>query len=278
MFSHAAEPLSATAHSSTPSSNQTPHPMEILADPTEQNSAMPSLSPFFRSRLRPCVGTTKAWSAKQRSATVTAQSSLMKPDAARLTRETLLVRVRRQHDEAAWAEFVHYYRGYAHSIALRMGVGHHDAEEVVQDVMLQLWKKLPEFQYDSHRGRFRGWLSTVVSNRVKNLFRRKAHEADRLPPSQQEEVKGNLHAALPLTPEEIAEQEWVNYITKMAWERIQDELGANEKNAFEMISQGQQVAEVADKLGIAESSVYVYKKRVLDRLRHEIAQLNEELD
>jgi RNA polymerase sigma factor (sigma-70 family) len=202
----------------------------------------------------------------------------MKPEDAGFTRETLLLRVRRQYDEAAWKEFVYFYSGYVHNIALRMGLRHHDAEEVVQNVMLQLWKKLPEFEYDSCKGRFRGWLCTVAGNEAKTLLRRKARGLDRLTPSEKEELNGYLHEVRPIPSHDLAEQEWVSYVTTMAWNRVQEEFGANEKAAFEMVSKGAAVDEVSRALGIAASSVYVYKKRVVDRLKQEIALLNQELD
>ena len=195
-----------------------------------------------------------------------------------VTRETLLVRVRHQHDEAAWQEFVHYYRGFVFNIARSMGLSHHDAEEVVQTVMVQLWKKLPEFEYDSRKGRFRGWLCTVTANVVKTMIQRKSRDLDRLTPGEQEELASYLHEIKATPNDELAEQEWMGYIITLAWNKVQEELGANEKAAFEMVSQGVAVEEVSQRLGIATSSVYVYKKRVTDRLKLEVARLNEVLD
>jgi len=195
-----------------------------------------------------------------------------------VTRETLLQRVRRQHDQRAWEEFVYYYNGYVYNIASRMGLNHHDAEEVVQNVMLQLWKKLPEFEYDARKGRFRGWLCTVTGNDVKMLLRRKSNNIDRLTPDEKEDLNHYLHKVETSPSEELAEREWVTYITTLAWSRVQEEFGINEKAAFEMVSKGISVDEISKKLGITTSSVYVYKKRVTDRLKKEIVQLNNELD
>jgi RNA polymerase sigma factor (sigma-70 family) len=195
-----------------------------------------------------------------------------------MTRETLLMRVRKQYDEAAWEEFVHYYRGYVYNIARRMGLSHHDAEEAVQTVMVQLWKKLPEFEYDSRRGRFRGWLCTVTSNAVKTMMQRKSRDLDRLTAGEQEELGRYLHEIKTAPGDELAEREWMAYIMTMAWNRVREELGENEKAAFEMVSRGAGVDEVSQKLGITTSSVYVYKKRVTDRLKLVVAELNEELD
>jgi len=67
-------------------------------------------------------------------------------------------------------------------------------------------------------------------------------------------------------------------VLSLAWNRVGQEFGANEKAAFELLAKGAGVEEVSRQLGIATSSVYVYKKRVADRLKQEVARLNRELD
>jgi len=195
-----------------------------------------------------------------------------------VTRETLIKRVRRQRDQAAWEEFVYYYRGYVYNIGRRMGLTHHDAEEVVQTVMLKLWKTLPEFVYDERKGRFRGWLCTVTGNEVKMLLRSRATKLNRLTPDEQHEVRQYLHRVQPEPNKALADREWVTYVSTLAWQRITAEFSDNEKTAFERMSKGDDVEVVAKALGLASSSVYVYKKRVTDRLRQEIVRLNNELD
>ena len=203
--------------------------------------------------------------------------SIPEPDAW-VTRETLIKRVRRQRDQQAWEEFVYYYRGYVYNIACHMGLKHHDAEEVVQTVMLKLWKTLPNFVYDERKGRFRGWLCTVTGNEVKMLLRNRATKLDRLTPDQQYEVRQYLHRVQPEPNQTVADREWVTYVSTLAWQRVSKELSANERTAFERTSKGDPVEAVATTLGLTTSSVYVYKKRVTDRLRQEIVRLNNELD
>lgn len=195
-----------------------------------------------------------------------------------LTRETLLRRVRRQHDQKAWEEFVLYYRGYVNGIALRMGLNHHDAEEIVQTVMLKCWQKLPDFEYDQRKGRFRGWLCTVAGNEVKMLLRRRSQGLNSLTPDKLAEVQEYLRQVDANPTEQMIEREWVTYITTLAWKRIQGDVGEKEKKAFKLISKGATAEAVAKELAITVSSVYVYKKRVQDRLRDEIVLLNNELD
>ena len=51
-----------------------------------------------------------------------------------------------------------------------MDLNHHDAEEIVQKVLLVSWKKLPEFQYDNSK-KFRGWLCDLTFMCVKDFYR-----------------------------------------------------------------------------------------------------------
>jgi len=194
------------------------------------------------------------------------------------TRETLLQRVRRPRDQSAWQEFANAYNGFIHRIACQMGLQHHDAEEVCQNVMLQLWKKLPEFQYDASRGRFRGWLCTMTGNEVRMLVRRRSQDADRLSPEKREALRREIEAAHVIPDEDFAECEWKVYVTLLAWNRVKDSLGKNERRAFELTSRGLSAEKVASKLGITVSSVYVYRKRVKDILTREVMQMNLDLD
>jgi RNA polymerase sigma factor (sigma-70 family) len=82
-----------------------------------------------------------------------------------LTRATLIQRVRDQRDEKSWREFLGHYEPYIYNMLRRMHLNHHDAEDVAQSVNLKVWEKLPEFDYDARKGRFRSWLCAVAVNR-----------------------------------------------------------------------------------------------------------------
>ena len=71
------------------------------------------------------------------------------------TRETLLERIKNPLDESSWEDFVRYYQPFIYGVVRGMRIPHHDAEEIVQTILLKAWKKLPDFEYDRARGRFR---------------------------------------------------------------------------------------------------------------------------
>ena len=63
------------------------------------------------------------------------------------TRKTLIQNIKDQHDTKSWEDFVFYYNRYIYAIISNMNMRHHDAEDIVQRVLLKLWKKLPEFEF-----------------------------------------------------------------------------------------------------------------------------------
>lgn len=193
------------------------------------------------------------------------------------TRQTLLEKIRDKHDDDSWEDFVFYYRQYIYVVVRSMNLHHHDAEEIVQMVLLKVWEKLPDFQYDREKGRFRGWLCRVTGNIVKNYLRSRKSQINRVEKfKQQEEIHYLNSVSLPEI-EKIASREWENYIANIAWKNIENNFKDHVKECFLLMSDDLPVPDIAVKLGISESSVYVYKKRVLDRLFAEINRLERDL-
>jgi RNA polymerase sigma-70 factor (ECF subfamily) len=73
---------------------------------------------------------------------------------------------------SALATLYDRHAGYALAIALRILGDRAEAEEVVQDVFLQLWNA--KLRYDERRGKFTTWLFTVARNRAVDRLRRRA--------------------------------------------------------------------------------------------------------
>src|SRR5438067_8667995 len=87
------------------------------------------------------------------------------------TRLSLVVRLRDPADAAAWRIFVVVYAPAVFAFARRNGLQAADAADVTQDVCRNVSNAMRSFQFDESRGRFRGWLFTVVRNQLK-MFRR----------------------------------------------------------------------------------------------------------
>jgi len=191
------------------------------------------------------------------------------------TRQTLLQRLQNQQDQKSWDEFVLFYQRYIYAIIMNMNMPHHDCEDLVQMVMLKAWKNLPKFRYDPGKGKFRGWITTVTKNTVKdylakNARRQRIVEAGKNMPSFNNNVEDPAI-------DRMAEMEWQNYLSTLAWENVEPNLAPKVKASFLMLLEGKGVKEIAEILGLAENSVYQYKSRVQKLLYKEVVRLEYEL-
>lgn len=82
-----------------------------------------------------------------------------------------LVNQVREQNEAALVELYRRYGTLVYSIALRTLDNVQDAEEVTQDVFLQLWEKGDQF--DRSRGTFIAWLTTCARNAAIDRLRKR---------------------------------------------------------------------------------------------------------
>lgn len=78
------------------------------------------------------------------------------------TSTTLLLRLRQDPpNEAAWSTFVERYGRLLYGWCRQWGLQRADAEDVTQNVLLDLARQMRDFQYDPDL-RFRGWLHTIA--------------------------------------------------------------------------------------------------------------------
>lgn len=189
-----------------------------------------------------------------------------------LTSHTLLSRALRDQDGQAWDVFSQRYRGYIIKLLYNLGI-RKDQEDITQEVMLTLWKKLET--YDRERSKFRTWLSSVVRLTAMNSLR-KRNRQEKLVSSSSDEMLDNF-------PDEqaymdFAEDEWKKFIAQKALENLKQEFKGHAIEVFELSLQGTKAEEIGERLNLSTSSVYTLKKRVKKRLMQEVYFLQKDLD
>ena len=196
--------------------------------------------------------------------------SLMSDKAWFQTRESLLSRVKDLDDQRSWKDFFDLYWKLIHNIAAKSGLARDECEEVVQDVFLDLAKRLPEFKYDARRGSFKSWLRTLVEWRVRDQFRKRA------PHRSMEDYK---HLEWP-APERLGslktlwDEEWRRNLIDAAVNRVRATTDSRLYQVFDlMVLREHPAAHVARTLKVSVTWVYLAKHRVNLLLRREIRRL-----
>ncbi len=88
---------------------------------------------------------------------------------------SLVARIR-AGDESAMAQLYDRYSSIVYAVALRVLGDTGAAEDVLQDVFLQLWRR--PSQFDSTRGQMAAWLSVIARNRAIDRLRQRTPDTD----------------------------------------------------------------------------------------------------
>lgn len=182
------------------------------------------------------------------------------------TSASLLQRLHKPNEQEAWARFVKLYAPLLYFWARRLGSQEQDAADLVQDVLIVLIQKLPEFNYDQNKS-FRGWLRTVAHNCWHNRLRRA-----KLPATPN--GAGLAEVAGPNMMDAFEETEYRKHLVGRALEVMQLEFEPTTWQAcWEFVVGGKPAADVARELGLSVGAVHVAKSRVISRLRRELEGL-----
>jgi RNA polymerase sigma-70 factor, ECF subfamily len=179
---------------------------------------------------------------------------------------SLLERLRTPTQQADWDRFVLLYTPLLCSWVRRLGLHDADMEDVVQDVLTVLVERIPAFRYDPQL-RFRGWLWTILVNKVRAARRRAGVLL----------LDDQAAASLPANDSSIEcaeETEYRQYLVQRVLPLIEHEFQPLTWRIFCALAvQGQAPVEVAAEHGMNLPAVYAAKSRVLRRVRAELAGL-----
>src|SRR5438270_451514 len=90
------------------------------------------------------------------------------------TRWSLLSRLKDWEDQESWRQFFDAYGQLIYHTACKAGLSHTEAQEVVQEVVISVAKKMGEFKTDPSRCSFKSWLFNLTRSRVTHPLPRTA--------------------------------------------------------------------------------------------------------
>jgi RNA polymerase sigma-70 factor, ECF subfamily len=101
---------------------------------------------------------------------------LSNADLTGVSADTALISAIRSGDQGAMVALYDRYSSIVYSVALRVLGDTGTAEDVLQDVFMQLWRNPRTF--DSSRGRLGAWLAVITRNRAIDALRKRRPEND----------------------------------------------------------------------------------------------------
>jgi RNA polymerase sigma-70 factor, ECF subfamily len=165
-----------------------------------------------------------------------------------VSRDAMLVHQLLQRDVDAFEQLYDRHSRIVYTLVLRIVQQASTAEEVVQDVFLQLWRNAG--QYDVRRGPFTPWLMTLARNRALDHLRLKS-ERQRRREDQSEELPPVI--AIPQFEQALDEKRRAEQVRALMGTLNQKQKKAIELAYFEGLSHSEIAEALKEPLGTVKS-------------------------
>ena len=198
------------------------------------------------------------------------------------TRATLIQRLKNWQDQASWQEFFDTYWKLIYGLARRLGLGEEDAQDVVQETMISVANRMPNFKYDPEVGSFKSWLRTLIRSRISDHLRRRGPgtvplEIESEFPDESlmlKETPDKGHQTL----EQFYEQEWRKNLLDAAVAKVKRKLDPQKYQIFDFYVNKEWAPEkVAAAFKIPVEQVYLAKHRITEMIKDEAKRLENEM-
>lgn len=196
------------------------------------------------------------------------------------TRQTLLSRLKDWDDGDSWREFFEMYSKLIYSVARRAGLADSEAQEVVQETLITVANKVPEFRYDPKKGSFKGWLRNTAKWKIQDQFRKgqrqsRVRQASRIENDCENEAAGSHREG---SFDKIWLNEWEEHMMKTALGRVKKVVPPKEFQVFDFCTlKCWAPARIAKELNLFRPQVYYLNRKVSKLLQNELRELQTEL-
>lgn len=203
------------------------------------------------------------------------------------TRRSLLSRMKDWQDRESWQQFYDTYSNLIFGVALRVGLSHEEAQEVLQETVLTVAKKLkadpgqkPEFKYDPKLGSFKSWLLHTTRWRINDQFRKRGLLVRKATKRGSRTGQTPTEAKIPDPRGDGLEAkwdlEWKQTLQEAALEKVRRSVKAKHYQVFDLyVVKGWPPEKVAQTLGLNTGLVFLVKHRIVALVKQEIRRLQK---
>jgi RNA polymerase sigma-70 factor (ECF subfamily) len=198
------------------------------------------------------------------------------------TRRSLLSRLKHSNAQESWREFFDTYWRLIYATSLNSGLTDSEAQEVVQETVLTIVRKIKSFRYDPAVGSFKGWLLTIVRWRIADQFRKRPQQIHISNSRHVTETSGTVTLERIADPgainlDAVWEEEWQRTLFAAALLRVKRQANARHYQMFDLYAvKCWSVDKVAQTLGVSAGQVRLAKHRITALMRREVARLEKE--
>ena len=195
------------------------------------------------------------------------------------TRASLIQRLKDWQDNSSWKDFFDTYWKLIYGVARRAGLRDAEAQEVVQETMVSVAKKIPNFKYDPAIGSFKAWLLTMTRWRIIGQFRKRGQI---LNPARRPDTADRVAVEEIVDPgpaiDAVWEAEWENNLLEAAIAKLKRRVDPEKYQIFDFyVNKDWAPEKVAERFHVSVPQVYLVKHRVTEAIRMEVKRLQDEI-
>ena len=195
------------------------------------------------------------------------------------TRRSLVDRLHDWDDRKRWQEFFDTYWKLIYSAARKSGLTDAEAQEVVQETVITVAKKIDKLKYDPALGSFKGWLLQITRWRIVDQFRKRDRGQVSRPHSDDDRQTATIER-LPdpnvVDLDALWEKEWQENLFAAAITRVKKKIEPKQFQIFDCYVRKEWPAQkCAEQLGVSLGQVYLARHRVSAILKREIRALEK---
>jgi len=197
------------------------------------------------------------------------------------TRRSLLERLRDLDDHASWQEFFDTYWKLIYCAAVKFGLSDSEAEEVVQETIIGVARKMETFRYEPEACSFKGWLMHVTQRRIIDRLRKRQTRPQAFTPLPADTTTSEPSLQIPDPAAEQAfegmwDEEWEKNLMDAAMERVKRQVKPDHYQIFYLHSVKNMAArDIGQLLGVSAAKVYVVQHRVANLVKREVKLLEK---
>lgn len=198
------------------------------------------------------------------------------PDPFIPTRWSLLTRLKEWNDHESWQEFFDTYWKLIYSVAIKAGLSDAEAQDVVQETVITVAKKMKDFKTDPAFGSFKSWLLHITQWRITDQLRKRQPERRSCGRRSEDSTSTTNRIADPteFELESHWNEEWEKNLIDAALERVKRRANAKQYQVFYLHVIKQHPAQkVARSLGVNVAQVYLVKHRLGALVKKEVQNL-----
>jgi RNA polymerase sigma-70 factor (ECF subfamily) len=198
------------------------------------------------------------------------------------TRASLLNRLKNLDDQESWRDFYDTYSNLIYQVAFKSGLTDTEAKEVLQETMIRIAKKMPDFKYDPARS-FKGFLLHETGFRIKDQFG-KRHPERQAPGRKPGETSRT--ATIDRIPDpagsvldDVWNAEWEKNLFDRAIKKVKGQIrdGKAQSRQYQLfdlyVIKQWPAQKVADAMGVKIGQVFLAKHRITALIKKAIKSL-----